>query len=76
MNLLERLANQGEDMIDMLETLVMLDSPSSNPEAVDAVGAELAAAFGQVGADVERLPQEHFGDHLRVSWGQGNRQIL
>lgn len=65
-----------EAMTQLLEELVMLESPSSERAAVNAVAETLAGAFGQLDAEVERLPQAAFGDHLRVSWGEGDRQIL
>lgn len=69
------LAQQGA-MNRMLEQLVMLESPSSEREAVNALGDFVAQAFMTLGAKVERLPQTAFGDHLRVAWGQGDKQIM
>lgn len=65
-----------EAMIDSLEQLVMLESPSSDPAAVNAVADHISEAFGALGSDVERLSQTAFGDHLRVTWGTGDRQVL
>ena len=69
------LARQGA-MTRTLEQWVMLESPSNEQEAVNALGDLVTRAFKGVGAAVERLSQAAFGDHLRVSWGQGNRQLL
>jgi glutamate carboxypeptidase len=63
-------------MVETLEELVMLESPSSERAAVDAIAGWLAGAFAGLGATVERLPQAAFGDHLRVVWGEGECQIL
>jgi glutamate carboxypeptidase len=73
---LDYLHGRQGDMSQTLEQLVMLDSPSSEREAVNSVADFLAQAFGALDADVERLPQPAFGDHLRVTWGQGDRQVL
>jgi glutamate carboxypeptidase len=73
---LDHLQAQREAMIQALERLVMLESPTDERTAVNAVGDHLAQAFGALDARVERLPQTAFGDHLRVSWGQGERQVL
>lgn len=73
---LEYLLTRREAMNLALEQLVMLESPSDERAAVNTVGDFLARAFGPLGADVERLHQTAFGDHLRVSWGQGERQVL
>lgn len=65
-----------EAMIQTLKRLVELESPSNERSTVNAVGDFLETAFDAVGAQVERLPQVAFGDHLRVTWGQGDHQIL
>jgi glutamate carboxypeptidase len=65
-----------EAMAGTLEQWVMLESPSDEQEAVNALGDLVARAFKGVGATVERLPQVAFGDHLRASWGQGDRELL
>jgi glutamate carboxypeptidase len=74
--ILKHLLTRQEAMIDSLEQLVMLESPSSDPATVNAVADYLTKAFGELGSDVERLPQTAFGDHLRVTWGTGDRQVL
>jgi glutamate carboxypeptidase len=66
---------QGE-MVRTLEKLVMLESPSNDRTAVNAVADFLVDAFARLDAQVERLPQTAFGDHLRVRWGVGERQVL
>ena len=74
--ILSYLLAREEAMARALEELVALESPNDERAAVNAVGEYLVQAFGQLDAEVERLPQAAFGDHLRVTWGQGNRQIL
>jgi glutamate carboxypeptidase len=74
--ILEYLLDREEAMIETLGQLVMLESPSNDPAAVNSVGSYLERAFGALDASVERLPQTAFGDHLRVSWGNGDRKIL
>ncbi len=74
--ILDYLLTRQEAMIGLLEELVELESPSSEREAVNAVGAAMFRAFSDLGARVQRVPQPAFGDHLRVEWGQGERQLL
>ncbi len=74
--ILGTLQARQEAMIRSLEELVALESPSHEREAVNVVADYLAQAFGQLDAKVERLHQAAFGDHLQVSWGEGERQIL
>jgi glutamate carboxypeptidase len=73
---LDYLQSQQGAMTQMAEQLVMLESPSDERGAVNAVADFLAEAFGVLDAKVEHLPQPAFGDHLRVTWGQGDRQVL
>jgi glutamate carboxypeptidase len=73
---LDYLRVSQEEMVRTLECLVMLESPTSDRSAVNAVGDYLSQAFGELDAQVERIPQTAFGDHLRVTWGRGDRQVL
>lgn len=63
-------------MVGALGQLVMLESPSNDRKGVNAVADFLVEAFGTLDARAERLPQTAFGDHLRVTWGEGERQVL
>ena len=74
--ILDYLLSRQKAMTQMLEQLVTLESPTTDRVAVNAVGDALAQVFGTLNAKVERLPQAAFGDHLRVTWGQGDRQVL
>jgi len=73
---LDYLLVQQEPMTQMLRDLVALESPGHERAAVNAVAAYLAQAFKKQGAEVRSLPQAVFADHLRVTWGQGSRQVL
>jgi glutamate carboxypeptidase len=74
--ILDYLQTRQEAMTQMLKDLVMMDSPSHERKAVNAVADFLARSFGELDADVRRLPQAAFGDHIQVTWGRGERQIL
>jgi glutamate carboxypeptidase len=73
---LDYLQAHHEAMLKLLKQLVEMESPSNERAAVNAMGDFLATAFESLGADVERLPQVAFGDHLRVAWGTSDRQVL
>ena len=60
--------------LETLETLVRLESPSTNKAAVDRCGRELAARIAGLGGRVRRLEQAEAGDHLRAEFGAGERQ--
>lgn len=63
-------------MLSTLEHWVNHDSPTFDKPSVDALGSQIADAFAQLGASVEIHPQAEYGDHYRVAWGEGTRQIL
>jgi glutamate carboxypeptidase len=77
--------SQRDWLLETLETLVRLESPSTDKAAVDRCGQELAARLGRIGGRVTTLPQARAGDHLRVEFpgsspstplGTGDRQVL
>jgi glutamate carboxypeptidase len=70
------LLTRQQAMIQMLQELVDIDSPSDDRQAVNRVAERLAEEFVRLGARSQRLEQIAFGDHLRMEWGQGERQIL
>ena len=64
-------------LIETIESLVRIESPSDDKTAVDRCGAELAARLEAIGGRVTRLPQRERGDHLRAEFGpDAARQIL
>jgi glutamate carboxypeptidase len=75
-NSLDYLSPQLPHMLDMLERWVNHDSPTLDKPAVDALGGQIGDAFARLGAAVERHAQSEYGDHYRLAWGQGARQIL
>lgn len=75
-SLLEHLQKQQGDMIGLLRTLVELESPTDDKEAVDRLGRFVADTYRRTGATVEVLPRQICGDHLRVTFGEGDGQVL
>ncbi len=63
-------------LLETLETLVRLESPSRDKAAVDRCGAELERLLQAMNVAVTRLPCEQSGDHLRAELGAGARQSL
>jgi len=51
-------------IVQTVESLVRLESPSTDKAAVDRCGAVLAGMLRAAGAAVETLPQRERGDHL------------
>jgi glutamate carboxypeptidase len=63
-------------LVETIEALARLESPSTDKTAVDACGRELEARLSALGGCVERRPQGRSGDHLRAQFGDGDRQVL
>jgi len=63
-------------LLETVETLVGLESPTTDKAAVDRCGRELASRLGRIGGRVSRLPRPDRGDHLLAEFGCGASQIL
>lgn len=63
-------------LLEFIESLVAIESPSDDREAVNRCGAELAGRLAAIGGEVTRVSAAAAGDHLRVGFGQGPAQIL
>jgi glutamate carboxypeptidase len=74
--LLARCETHRRWLLDTIERLVRLESPSTDKRAVDRCGAAVAELLVSIGGTIERLPQEQRGDHVRAEWGAGDSQIL
>ena len=62
-------------LLEFIEALVAIESPSDDPAAVNRCGAELAARLEAVGGSVTRVPSSTAGDHLRVGFGPAGKQV-
>ena len=60
--------SQRDWLVETIEALVRLESPSDDKAAVDRCGAALAARLEAMGGRVTRLPQRDRGDHLRAEF--------
>jgi glutamate carboxypeptidase len=65
-----------EHTVHTIETLVRLESPSTDKAAVDRCGAALSGLLREAGAAVERLPQRERGDHIRARFDGTGEPIL
>src|SRR5688572_20288153 len=71
-------------LLEFIESLVAIESPSDDPAAVNKCGAELASRLESMGGTLTRVASPiagpstslRAGDHLRASFGSGTRQIL
>jgi len=63
-------------LLETIEALVRLESPSDDKAAVDRCGHELAARLEAIGGRVTRIPQRDRGDHLRAEFEPANPGTL
>jgi len=63
-------------ILETTESLVRIESPTTDKAAVDRCGADLAARLEAIGGRVSRLPRTDHGDHLLAEFGCGTSQIL
>lgn len=64
------------EMLQLLQQIVELESPSSDKDAVDKLVEFLASVAGKIGGSPTLIPQQERGNHLRLEWGQGEEQLL
>src|SRR5258708_36052181 len=64
---------QQAAILDTIEQLVTLESPSDVKAAVDRVSTVLASRFGELGGTVKIHPAEKCGNHLQADFGIGER---
>ena len=63
-------------LIATIEALVRLESPTTDKPALDECSAEIARRLQGIGANVERVPRDDAGDHVRAEFGTGAAQVL
>jgi len=61
--------DQRDWLIAVTESLVRLESPTTDKAAVDRCGRELASQMTAIGGRVTRLTSADRGDHLRAEFG-------
>lgn len=63
-------------IIDLIEQLVLLESPSTDKQAVDRLVDFVEAEAAKRGAHNTRFSQAKTGDHLAATWGEGEGGVL
>jgi glutamate carboxypeptidase len=74
--LLEFCESQQAGLRRAIDTLVSLESPSTDKAAVDRCGAAVSAMFQSIGAQVTAIPQPARGDHVRAELAGGPGRVL
>ena len=63
-------------LLELIESLVRLETPSTDKAAVDRCGAALADRLHDLGGVVRIVPSDSAGHHIRAEFGGGPRQLL
>jgi len=63
---------QQNQILDTIQQLVEIESPSDIKAAVDRLGTVLASRFGELGGKVQVHRAEEFGNHLEVRFGRNH----
>lgn len=74
--ILSHLRSHQDEMIELLETFTNTDSPSTDKTYIDKFANMVAQEWKTLGINVTTLPQERYGNHVRVEWGSGDETIL
>src|SRR5690349_11743215 len=74
--LLTYIERHADVLTTTIETLVRLESPSTDKAAVDRCGETLAEMLRATGGDVGRLPRPERGDHIRARFAGSGAPIL
>ena len=63
-------------LIETIEALVAIESPTDCKDAVDSCGRELARRLSDLGGRTAFITEADAGNHLRAEFGSGDRQVL
>jgi glutamate carboxypeptidase len=75
--LLAYLTQQLPDALRLLEQMVNLESPSLDKPLVDRFTRFVGSKFEEIGGQVDYVPTDRFGDHLRIQFtGTSKDRIL
>jgi glutamate carboxypeptidase len=66
-----------EKIVSMLEEMVNMDSASDNKKGADLLGDYIASKFSGLGCEIEKDPQQKYGDHVICRMkGNGDNTLL
>lgn len=69
-------SDKRDEIIQELQLYVQMETPTHNKAAVDALGEAIADKFAKLGCTVETIAQPEYGNQLRITYGEGEEQIL
>ncbi|MCK5352088.1 M20/M25/M40 family metallo-hydrolase, partial [bacterium] len=68
--LVEKIQAESDQILELLRTLVELESPSHRKDLVDQVGFMIAEHLGVQGLTPQVVPREEVGDVVWAEWGE------
>src|SRR5699024_10901762 len=69
--------NNETELIDLIETLVQIESPTTSKEKNDILGEIISNLFKEyTGGTIQKVPDKVYGDHIIGTVGNGEEQIL
>ncbi|ALC91589.1 hypothetical protein AM500_18720 [Bacillus sp. FJAT-18017] len=71
----QEIQSKEASSISLLKCFVEIESFSYDKEGVDRLSSEIQKTFGVFPVQMEVIQEEKYGNHLKVSWGEGNQQI-
>ncbi len=75
--MIDSIQSREQDWIELLRDLVNCDSGTYNKDEANRASDILAKQIGDLGFDVEQIPQEQFGSHVVAKkQGTGDRNLL
>lgn len=66
---------QERQSIELLRRFVEIESFSFDKEGIDLLGQEIQRVFSRFPLQVDCIAEEQYGNHLRFTYGSGERQI-
>jgi glutamate carboxypeptidase len=70
------LVERESESIELLRRFVEIESFSYEKEGIDQLSAELEKVFARFPVEVDYFKDEQYGNHLRMTLGSGERQIM
>lgn len=71
----QRLFEQEALSIELLRRFTEIESFSHDKEGIDRLSTDLIQVFSRFPLQVDTIPNETYGNHVRFAWGSGDRQI-
>ena len=71
------LHSKSDEMLDMLKTMVEMETPSDNKQLVDHFGEKTVEIINSfINAKVTSIDNKEYGNQVRIEVGEGEEQIL